>query len=173
MITPVPSLEQMTDEQLEDILAKRKLEREQELLKEAAHVDMVHAKEGSSGAVGPLLSLKVKIEGVEVDAMVDTGSQSTVISRSMLHKIGKHLRMQGKNFPKLNRPHLHLYGKGGKDDTSQLNITAETLLTIEADGHQVNTPVFVQPGSEQLCLLGTNVTLPLKLKFLNFIVMLI
>ena len=77
----------MTDEQLEDILAKQRLEREQELLRDMAQVDVVHAKEGSSGAVGPLLSLKVKIEGVEVDIMIDTGSQSTVISRSMLHKI--------------------------------------------------------------------------------------
>ena len=156
MITPVLSLEQMTDEQLEDILAKRKLEREQELLQAAVQVDVVHDKESLSGAVGPVMSLKVKIEGVEVDAMVDTGSQSTVISCSMLHKIRWHLKSQGKIFPKLSRPHLQLYGKGGKDDTSQLNITAETIVAIEADGHQVNTPVFVQPASEQLCLLGTN-----------------
>ena len=88
----------MTDEQLEDILAKRKLEREQELLSEAAHI---HTEEGSSRAVGPLLCLKVKIEGVEVDAMVDTGSQSTVISCAMLHKIGKHMKSQGKDFPQL------------------------------------------------------------------------
>ena len=124
MITPVSSLEYMTDEQLEDILAKQRLEREQELLRDMAQVDVVHAKEGSSGAVGPLLSLKVKIEGVEVDAMIDTDSQSTVISCSMLHKIGKHLRDQGKQCPILNRPRLQLYGKGGKDDASQLNITA-------------------------------------------------
>ena len=44
-------------------------------------------------------------------------------------------------------------------------MTAETILTIEADGHTVNASVFVQPGSEQLCLLGANVTLPFKLKF--------
>ena len=31
----------------------------------------------------------------------------------------------------------------------------------------MNAPVFVQPGSEQLRLLGKNVTLPLKLKFLK------
>ena len=77
----------------------------------------------------------------------------------MLHKIGKQC-----NSPRLDRPRLQLYGK---DDASQLKITAETVLTIEADGHTVNVPVFVQPGSEQLCLLGTNVTLPLKLKFLK------
>ena len=103
----------MTDEQLEDSLAKQKLDIKQLLLQQAAHVDTIQAKETSLGAVGPLLSLKVKIEGLEVDAMVDAGSQSTVTSRSMLHKIGKHLRLQGKDFPKLNRPHLHLYGKGG------------------------------------------------------------
>ena len=62
MIAPMPlqELEQLADEQLEDIPAKRKLEREQELLLEAAHVDMLHAKEGSSGAVGCFLCLKVK-----------------------------------------------------------------------------------------------------------------
>ena len=30
--------------------------------------------------------------------MVDTGSQSTVISCAMLYKIGKHMRFQGKDF---------------------------------------------------------------------------
>ena len=48
-----------------------------------------------------------------------------------------------------------------------MNIAAESLLSIEADRLEVNSPVFVQPGSEQLCLLGTNVALPLKLKFLK------
>ena len=71
-------------------------------------MDMIHAEEGSSGAVGPFLCLKVNNEGVEVNAMVDTGSQSTVISRAMVHKIGKHMRFQGKDFPQLNIPHLHL-----------------------------------------------------------------
>ena len=56
---PLQELEQLTDEQLEDILAKQKLEREQELLSEAAHMDMIHTEEGSSRAVGPLLCLKV------------------------------------------------------------------------------------------------------------------
>ena len=63
MVVPVPlqQLEEMTDEQLEDILVKRKLEREKELLQEVAQVDMIQAREGLLGAVGPLLSLKVKI----------------------------------------------------------------------------------------------------------------
>ena len=94
----------MSDEQLEEMLTKRRLEREQELLKAAAHVDVVQAKDCLSRAVGPILSLKAKIEGVEVDTMVDTGSQWTIISRSMLHKIGKHLKEQGKYFPRLDRP---------------------------------------------------------------------
>ena len=56
MITPVPlqQLEETIDELLEDILAKQKLERGQELLQEAAHMDMFLAKEGSLGAVGYL-----------------------------------------------------------------------------------------------------------------------
>ena len=45
MITQVLSLEQISDEQLEDILTKQRLEREQKLLKDAAHVDVVQAKD--------------------------------------------------------------------------------------------------------------------------------
>ena len=90
----------MTDEQLEDILAKRKLEREQQLLQQAAHVDTIQAKETSLEAVGPLLSLKVKIEGLEVDAMVDTSSRSTVISRFNAAQDWKTFEIARKRFPK-------------------------------------------------------------------------
>ena len=166
-VSVVSTLEQLSDKQLEDILAKRRLEKERELMKDAVHVDTVFAEESSLGAVGPILSLNVKIEGVSINAMVDTGSQSTVISRSILHKIVRHLKSQGKELPSLQKPSLQLYGKGGKDDKNELHISAETQLTIEADGHKVNTTVFVQPDSEQSLLLGTNATLPLKLKFLN------
>jgi len=38
----------------------------------------------TSGAVGPTLFVEVKIEGVPVRAMVDTGAQSTIISRTTL-----------------------------------------------------------------------------------------
>ena len=38
-----------------------------------------------------------------------------------------------------------------------LDITAQTELFIEADGQKVNASVFVEPSSEQSCLLGMNV----------------
>ena len=80
----------MTDEQLEEIIlywqSRRWRENKSYCMRDVAQVDVADAKEGSSGAVGPLLSLKVKTEGVEVDAMIDTGLQSTVISHLMLHR---------------------------------------------------------------------------------------
>lgn len=44
--------------------------------------------QGSMSAIGATLELDVKIEGVGVTAMVDTGSQSSIISRTVLHMIG-------------------------------------------------------------------------------------
>ena len=40
-----------------------------------------------TGAVGPTLLLEVSVGGVPVSAVVDTGAQSTIISRSLLHRI--------------------------------------------------------------------------------------
>ena len=90
-----------------------------------------------TGAVGPTLLLDVCVEGVEVAAVVDTGAQSTIISRSLLHKIKKHLSNQGKSLPSLEFPLPFLYGKGG----NRLHITARVNLTIAADGSSVNVPV--------------------------------
>ena len=53
-----------------------------------------------SSAVGPTL-LALQIEGVQVSALVDTGSQSTIISRQVLQGIGKHLHSQGKPLPQV------------------------------------------------------------------------
>ena len=40
-------------------------------------------------------------------------------------------------------------------------------MTFEADGKSVSAPVFVQPNSEQSCLLGMNIAPELGLKFLD------
>ena len=56
MITPVSTLEHMSDEQLEDILAKCRLEREQDMLKESAQVNAILAKEKTLGAAGPCIT---------------------------------------------------------------------------------------------------------------------
>lgn len=50
------------------------------------------ASEGKAGVIGPLLEVEVKIEGVPVKALLDTGAQSTIISRSTLHAVAKHLQ---------------------------------------------------------------------------------
>lgn len=107
-------------------------------------------------AVGPTVYLAVTVGGVPVDAMVDTGSQSTIISRALLHAIGDHAKKQGKPLPVLERPTVRLYGKDGPGGGHELVVTAQLQTTIEADGESVCVPVFVQPQSEQPCLLGMN-----------------
>jgi hypothetical protein len=63
-----------------------------------------------------------------------------------------------------------LYGKDGKKAKCELNISAEVLLTMEADGAQVQMPVFIQTDSDQPCLpclLGMNAAPSLNLQFLR------
>ena len=98
----------LSDEQLEDILRHRKCQKEQGLLSSAdVHVGTVFAK-GLPLAVGPTLELDVSIDSVQVAAMVDTGSQSSIISRSLLHRVGQQLRKQGKPVPKLQPASVRL-----------------------------------------------------------------
>ena len=66
----------LTDGELEDELARRKLEKEQQFLEEETESSIKTV----TGAVGPTLLLDVSIEGVPVAAVADTGAQSTIIS---------------------------------------------------------------------------------------------
>ena len=86
-------------------------------------------------------------------ALVDTGSQSTIISCSLLHKVLPHLKKNSKDVPKLDHPCTRFKGKGGH----QIGVTAQVTLTLAVDGRSTTVPVFVQPDSEQECLLGSNV----------------
>ena len=88
--------------------------------------------------------------------MVDTGSQSTIISCSLLHKIGQKSRSQGEPLPVLEKPNARLFGKDGARGGRELTITAQLQVKVEADGESAYIPVFVQPFSEQECLLGMN-----------------
>jgi hypothetical protein len=56
--------------------------------------------------------------------------------------------------PQLRLPTARLYGKDCGGERRELDITAEVSLEIEADGKAVTAPMFVQPDSEQPCLLG-------------------
>ena len=73
----------MTEEQLEALLSQRRLAKEKQLLAEGTQssVNTVTAKPTKVGdAVGPTMYIDLEIEGVKVEAMVDTGAQSTIIS---------------------------------------------------------------------------------------------
>ena len=139
----------MSDEQLEQELSIRRLDKEQQLVQGSfeSSVNMV------TGAIGPSYWLQVSVEGVEVPALVDTGSQSTIISRSLLHKVFGHLKRSGKNLPILECPCTRFKGKGGHP----ISVTAQVMFTLAVDGQSTTVPVFVQPNSEQEYLLGSNV----------------
>ena len=142
-------LDELSDRELEQELSKRRLEKEQQLASASAEssVNVV------TGAVGPSYWLQVTVEGLPVSALVDTGSQSTIISRSLLHKVFKHLKKNGKALPTLEHPCTKFKGKGGH----AIGVTAQVLFTLAVDGKSTAVPVFVQPDSEQECLLGSNV----------------
>lgn len=80
-----------------------------------------------------------------------------IISRSLLHEIGRHMESQELTVPVLKRPTVRLFGKDGKGGGRVLIITAQLRVNIEADGESTCVPVFIQPQSEQKCLLGMNV----------------
>ena len=111
----------------------------------------------TSQAVGPTVCMPVNVGGVTVEAFVDTGSQSTIISRAMLHEIARHLKSQGQPLPVLEEPTVRLFGKDGRGGGRELVITAQLQIPIKADGESTVVPVFVQPESAQQCLLGMNV----------------
>ena len=143
----------MSDTQLEQELADRKLAKEQQLLSEPNKVGSVNVVEG---AVGPTLMLELSVEGLQVTAVVDTASNSTIISRSLLHDLKNHLQALGRPIPKLELPCVPLYGKEGTKG-KPLDITAQVPLTFACDGRKVTVPTFIQPESEQKCLIGMNV----------------
>ena len=143
---------EMTDQQLEQELADRRLSKEQSLLNtpQPSRVNTIE------GAVGPTLMLELSVEGLQVAAVVDTASNSSIISRPMLHSIKNHLQSLGQPIPKLELPSIPLYGKEGTKG-KPLDITAQVMLTFSCDGRKVTVPTFIQPDSEQPCLIGMNV----------------
>ena len=144
-------VKQLSSAELEQELSKCRLDGEQELLDAClkSNVQVV------TGAVGPSYWLEVLVEGVTVSAMVDAGSQSTIVSRSLLHKVFKHMEREGKLLPKLECPSSKLRGKGGHP----IDVTAQVKFIFSVNGRSIVTldPVFVQPNSEQECLLESNV----------------
>ena len=159
------TLSNMSDEQLENILASRRCLKEQELFSASnVRISTVTAA-GLAAAIGATLELDVKIAGVDVTAMVDTGSQSSIISRAVLHKIGQFLKEQGKPLPQLQPASVRLFGKDGKSGSHEIKVTAQVTLQVEADGVSVPVLLFIQPNSSQPCLIGMNAAPALGLTF--------
>ena len=124
------------------MLIQHQLDEEKELLQSAGSANGVVATgTDNPQAVGP----------------TDTGSQSTIISRAMLHKIGRLMEKAGKPLQELEIPTVRLFGNDGEGNGHEFVITAQVCPTIQADGESVGVLVFVQPDSSQLCLLGMNV----------------
>ena len=164
-----PKVEDLTEEQLETLLNQWRLAKEKQLLMETqSSVDTVTAKPTKvRNAVGPTIYIDLEIEGVKVEAMVDTGAQSTIISRALLHEIANSLKAHGRPVPELEAPCTRLFGKECNSVKPELDITAQVMLTLETDNRCVTVSVFIQSNSEQLCLLGTNAATIVGLKFLK------
>ena len=144
----VHSVADYSNKELEQELTRRKLDKEQQLADEPTKsVNVV------TGAVGSAYLLDVSVGGLVVSALVDTGSQSTIMSRAFLHKVFAHMRGLGDTQPRLQEPCTKFKGKGG----NPIQITAQVPLTLSVDGKVTSVPVFIQPDSEQDCLLGSNV----------------
>ena len=139
-------VDELSDRELEQELSKCRLEKEQQLASESVESSVKVVM----GAVGPSYWLQITVEGLSVSALVDTGSQSTIISRSLLHKVFKHLKENGKALPTLDHPCIKFKGKG----RHPIGVTAQVLFTLAVDGKSTAVPVFVQPDSEQLPALG-------------------
>ena len=154
-------VEDLTEQELERLLAERRLQRERGSVTnpEVSHANTITTTAAHAKAVGSTLEMDVSIEGVSVRCLIDTGAQSTIISRATLRKVAQLLKLQGRPPPSLELPRVKLLGKG-KGDYRELTITAQVDLTYMLDGRSAIIPTFIQPDSEQDCLLGAN-ALPL------------
>ena len=81
-----------------------------------------------------LLLLDVSIEGLPVKTTVDTGAQSTIISRCTLNTVGRHMTKKGRPLPTLEKPTVRLYGKDVSGGGQQL-----TTSTFTVDGESIRT----------------------------------
>ena len=161
----------MTEEELEFLLARCRLQKEKQMLQSSPDGNVacveVSPPEHNTPVVGPLFYCDMVVEGVPVVAMVDCGCQTTIISRAFLHRVSEQLRKHGKPLPEMSMPTVRFYGKDGPSGRNQLPITAQVDLSVKTGGETVSVTMFVQPDSTHECLLGTNASLPLGFKFVD------
>ena len=119
-----------------------------------------YAKVGKvTGAIGPLFYATVRVEGVPLQATLDPGSSATIIPYSLFREIGKKARIPAES---LQPPDITLrdYNQG------PILVGARVELTFAWKDRAVTTPAYIRSeltGSNDSCLLGTNVIVPLGL----------
>ena len=62
---------------------------------------IVPTKDVTGKVIGSSLCFDINIKGVQLTAMVDSGSPTTTISRSLLHRIANKLGINSKPIPEL------------------------------------------------------------------------
>ena len=123
--------------------------------------------------LGPTPKIPVIVEGIEVEALVDTGCPATIISKTLCRHIldGGHNqensavcnehRCQMEKKLHLSEPSLQLHAYCG----TQLSIGAEITVTLVAGEYEAKDVVLVQENTPVDLLLGTNLMLNLESKF--------
>jgi hypothetical protein len=127
---------------------------EQHQLTDAARIGTLETT--PSKLAGAILCVDLEIECFPVEAIVDTGTQCTVISRHLLHQVGRNLQSKGEDLPAVQPPSLKLSGRSGSSSQEVL-ITAEVSLSFCLDGRSTTALSFVQPDSDITCLIGMKV----------------
>ena len=84
-----------------------------------------------------LFEIEVSVEGVLMIAILDTGAQSIIISRSALHDLSSHLCQVGEALPILELPTARLFGKDGLKGGNELCVTDQVPLSIQLKSRTV------------------------------------
>ena len=126
-------------------------------------------------SLGPTPKIPVIVEGIEVEALVDTGCPATIISKTLCRHIldGGHNqensavcnehRCQMEKKLHLSEPSLQLHAYCG----TQLSIGAEITVTLVAGEYEAKDVVLVQENTPVDLLLGTNLMPKLGIKVLD------
>lgn len=115
----------------------------------------------SSTEMGPTISITVHVNGVETDALVDTGSPVSIMSLSFAMDV---LSEERSNFntprewkeamlQRFEHPTIAMRSYGGE----RLNIVAQLRVDLQQSNHRKTTTVLVQKGAPHKLLIGTDV----------------
>ena len=121
--------------------------------------------------LGPTLIIPLKVDGVPVQALIDTGCPATIISREICKRIldnqeGQPLSSEQRKdraIKRLQQPSLLLKAYCGKE----LCIGAEIAVQVATPHHAVNRVVLVQKDTPVDMLLGTDLMFALGIRVLD------